>query len=88
MAYNVLDRVYSIFIDIMTGVNSGNGNATFYNTDSHTSYIEVTVAAANTDNQVFWESIPTIEANAITEFIFIGKGDAWMCRGITYRLQS
>ena len=48
----------------------------------------VTVAAATTDNQVLWESVPTIEANAITEFIFIGKGDAWMCRGITYRLQS
>ena len=43
MAYTVLDRVYSIFIDVMTGVSSGNGNATFYNTDSHTSYIEVTV---------------------------------------------
>ena len=36
MAYTVLDRVYSIFIDVMTGVSSGNGNATFYNTDSHT----------------------------------------------------
>ena len=48
----------------------------------------VTVAAATTDNQVLWESVPTIEANAITEFIFIGKGDAWMCRGITYRQQS
>ena len=43
MAYAVLDRVYSIFIDAMTGASSGNGNATFYNTDSHTSYIEVTV---------------------------------------------
>ena len=43
MAYTVLDRVYSIFIDVMTGVSSGNGNAAFYNTDSHTSYIEVTV---------------------------------------------
>lgn len=43
MAYTVLDRVYSISIDVMTGVSSGNGNATFYNTDSHTSYIEVTV---------------------------------------------
>ena len=43
MAYTVLDRVYSIFIDVMTGVSSGNGNATFYNTDSHTSYIEVMV---------------------------------------------
>ena len=48
----------------------------------------ITVAAATTDNQVLWESVPTIEANAITEFIFIGKGDAWMCRGITYRQQS
>ena len=47
----------------------------------------VTVAATN-GNQVLWESVPTIEANAITEFIFIGKGDAWMCRGITYRKQS
>lgn len=47
----------------------------------------ITVASAN-DNKVFWESVPTLEADAITEFIFIGKGDAWMCRGITYRLQS
>ena len=39
MAYTVLDRVYSIFIDVMTGVSSRNGNA-------------------------------------------------WMCRGITYKQQS
>ena len=43
MAYTVIDRVYSIFIDVMTGVSSGSGSATFYNTDSHTSYIELTV---------------------------------------------
>lgn len=43
MAYNVMDRVYSIFIDVMTGVSAGSGSATFYNTDSHTSFIEVTV---------------------------------------------
>ena len=46
----------------------------------------VTVAA-DASNQILWESVPTIEANAITEFIFIGKGDAWMCRGITYKQQ-
>ena len=27
MAYTVLDRVYSIFIDVMIGVSSGKGNA-------------------------------------------------------------
>ena len=48
----------------------------------------VTVSSANADIKVFWESVPTLEANAITEFIFIGKGNAWMCRGITYRKQS
>ena len=48
----------------------------------------VTVATATTGIKVLWESVPTLEANAITEFIFIGKGDAWMCRGITYRQQS
>ena len=48
----------------------------------------VTVSSADSLNLLLWESVPTIEANAITEFIFIGKGDAWMCRGITYRQQS
>ena len=47
MAYTVIDRVYSIFIDVMTGVSSGSGSATFYNTDSHTSYIELTVTNGN-----------------------------------------
>ena len=47
MTYTVIDRVYSIFIDVMTGVSSGSGNATFYNTDSHTSYIELTVTNGN-----------------------------------------
>lgn len=92
MAYTVLDRVYSIFIDVMTGVSSGNGNATFYNTDSHTSYIEVTVTngvqSFNMDDILLWESIPTVEANAITEFIFKKKASAWLCKGITYRQQS
>ena len=48
----------------------------------------VTVASAGSLNLLLWESVPTIEARAITEFIFIGKGNAWMCRGITYRKQS
>ena len=43
MAYSILDRVYSIFIDIMTGISAGSGSATFYNTDKNTSYIELTV---------------------------------------------
>ena len=43
MAYNILDRVYSIFIDIMTGISAGSGSATFYNTDKNTSYIELTI---------------------------------------------
>ena len=47
MAYTALDRVYSIFIDVMTGVSSGSGSATFYNTDNHTSYIELTVTNGN-----------------------------------------
>lgn len=47
MAYTAIDRVYSIFIDVMTGVSSGSGSATFYNTDSHTSYIELTVTNGN-----------------------------------------
>ena len=48
----------------------------------------VTVASANRDIKVFWESVPTLEANAITEFIFAKKSGAWMCRGITYRQQQ
>lgn len=47
MAYTAIDRVYSIFIDVMTGVSSGSGSATFYNTDSHTAYIELTVTNGN-----------------------------------------
>ena len=43
MAHNILDRVYSIFIDIRTGISAGSGSATFYNTDKNTSYIELTV---------------------------------------------
>lgn len=45
MAYTAIDRVYSIFIDVMTGVSSG--SATFYNTDNHTSFIELTVTNGN-----------------------------------------
>lgn len=48
----------------------------------------VTVSSAGSLNLLLWESVPTLEANALTEFIFIGKGNAWMCRGITYRKQS
>lgn len=43
MSYDLLDRVYSIMIDVMTGVSAGSGNAIFYNTDSHTSFIEVSI---------------------------------------------
>ena len=43
MSYDLLDRVYSILIDVMTGVSAGSGNAVFYNTDSHTSFIEVSI---------------------------------------------
>ena len=53
-----------------------------------TSTYTITVASANADIKVFWESIPTVEANAITEFIFKKKDGAWLCRGITYRKQS
>ena len=48
----------------------------------------VTVSSADSLNLLLWESVPTIEAKAIKEFIFIGKGNARMCRGITYRKQS
>ena len=43
MSYDLLDRVYSIMIDVMTGVSAGSGNAIFYNTDSHTSFIELSI---------------------------------------------
>ena len=43
MSYDLLDRVYSIMIDVMTGVSAGSGNAVFYNTDSHTSFIELSI---------------------------------------------
>ena len=43
MSYDLLDRVYSIMIDVMTGVSAGSGNAVFYNTDNHTSFIEVSI---------------------------------------------
>ena len=43
MAYSVIDKVYTIFIDVMTGSSNGYGKPTFYNTDSHTSFIELTV---------------------------------------------
>lgn len=43
MSYDLLDRVYSIMIDVMTGVSAGSGNAIFYNTDNHTSFIEVSI---------------------------------------------
>ena len=33
MAYSILDRVYSIFIDIMTGISAGSGSATFSNSN-------------------------------------------------------
>ena len=56
----------------------------YWSDNAHT----VTVSSADPSNVLCWESVPTLEANAITEFIFIGKGDAWMCRGITYRQQS
>ena len=53
-----------------------------------TSTYTITVASSYTNDKLFWESIPTVEANAITEFIFKKKDGAWMCRGITYRQQS
>ena len=49
----------------------------------------VTVVSPGKANKLFWESVPTLIANTgITEFTFIGKGDSWVCRGITYKLQS
>ena len=94
-AITLSDRMYQRIDatgDITITLPSMNGSTRTYK-EIHLFYWSegthtVTVAAATTHNQVLWESIPTIEANAITEFIFIGKGDAWMCRGITYRQQS
>lgn len=55
----------------------------YWSNNTHT----VTVSSADPSNVLRWESVPTIEANAITEFIFIFKGDNWICRGITYKQQ-
>lgn len=41
MAYDVLDNVYSIFMDVKTGVGGSSGSNTFYNTDVNTSFIEI-----------------------------------------------
>lgn len=43
MSYTLYDRVYTILIDVMNGLSSGSGNATFFNTDSNTSFIEVMI---------------------------------------------
>ena len=56
----------------------------YWSDNAHT----VTVSSADPSNVLCWESVPVLEANAITEFIFMGKGNAWMCRGITYKQQS
>ena len=48
----------------------------------------ITVASSSSNDKLLWESIPTVEANAITEFIFKKKDGAWLCKGITYRQQS
>ena len=73
MSYGLLDRVYKEI------------HLFYWSSNTYT----VTVTAANVeDSRILWESVPTLEANAVTEFIFIGKGDAWMCKGITYRSQS
>ena len=78
--------------DITITLPEGNSNDMTYK-EIHLFYWSnnvhtVTVSSANASNQVFWESVPTLESNALTEFIFIRKGAAWMCRGITYRQQS
>lgn len=49
MNYDVMDRVFNIYLDIMSGLSSGTGSATFYNTDSNTSYIEVSIKKGNQD---------------------------------------
>lgn len=49
----------------------------YWSDNTHT----ITVSSADPSNIVLWGSVPTLEANAIIEFIFIGKGSAWMCRG-------
>lgn len=49
MNYDVMDRVFNIYLDIMSGLSSGTGSATFFNTDSNTSYIEVSIKNGNQD---------------------------------------
>lgn len=49
MVFKPTDRVYSIYLDVMTGLGSGSGNATFYNTDSQTCYIVLYLTNGNTD---------------------------------------
>ena len=86
--YQKIDATGDITITLPQVSNSDNLHKEihlfYWSEGTHT----VTVASADSLNLLLWESVPTIEAKAITEFIFIGKGNAWMCRGITYRKQS
>ena len=86
--YQVVDATGNISITLPQMSNNDNLykeiHLFYWSRDIHT----VTVASANADIKVFWESVPTLEANAVTEFIFAKKPGAWMCRGITYRKQS
>ena len=86
--YQRIDATGNIAITLPQVSNSDNLykeiHLFYWSEGTHT----VTVASADSLNLLLWESVPTIEAKAITEFIFKAKGNAWMCRGITYRKQS
>ena len=85
--YQVVDAKGDIAITLPSLNNSGTYKEIhlfYWATDTHT----ITVASTNANDKLLWESIPTVEANAITEFIFKKKDGAWLCMGITYRQQS
>ena len=85
--YQIVNATGDIAITLPTLNNDGTYKEIhlfYWATATHT----ITVASANANDKLLWESIPTVEANAITEFIFKMKDGAWLCMGITYRQQS
>ena len=85
--YQWVDATGNITITLPALTNDGTYKEIHLFYWSTTTYT-ITVASSNTNDKVLWESIPTVEANALTEFIFKKKDGAWLCKGITYRQQS
>ena len=85
--YQKIDATGNITITLPALTNDGTYKEIHLFYWSTTTYT-ITVASSNTNDKVLWESIPTVEANALTEFIFKKKDGAWLCKGITYRQQS